>query len=85
MAYKHDAILMVAGGAAPSPYAKSFDPLHLPRIQAVQKDLDYWITYFDRNPGERYVSDGDAGTITVVSGNAGKLGAVRAARVVERK
>jgi peptidoglycan/xylan/chitin deacetylase (PgdA/CDA1 family) len=85
MAYKHDAILMVAGGAAPSPHAKSFDPVHLPRIQAVEKDLDYWLTYFDRNPGERYVSDGDAGTITVVSGNAGKLGTVRAARVIERK
>jgi peptidoglycan/xylan/chitin deacetylase (PgdA/CDA1 family) len=85
MTYKHDAILMVAGGAAPSPHAKSFDPLRLPRIQAVEKDLDYWLTYFDRNPGERYVSDGDPGTITVASGSTGKLGALRAARVIERR
>jgi peptidoglycan/xylan/chitin deacetylase (PgdA/CDA1 family) len=84
-AYKHDAILMVAGGAAPSPHAKSFSPYRLPRIQAVDKDLDYWLTYFDRNPGDRYVSDGDAATITVKSGSADKLGVVRAAKVIERR
>ncbi|MGH7316116.1 MAG: polysaccharide deacetylase family protein [Candidatus Rokuibacteriota bacterium] len=83
--YKHDAILMVAGGAAPSPHARSFDAHRLPRIQAVERDLDYWITYFERNPGERYVSDGDAATITVASGSTGKLGAVRAGRVIERR
>jgi peptidoglycan/xylan/chitin deacetylase (PgdA/CDA1 family) len=85
MTYKHDAILMVAGGAAPSPYARTFDPNRLPRIQAVGTDLDYWITYFDRNPGERYVSDGDPATITVASGSTGKVGAVRTARIVERR
>src|SRR4029434_11355593 len=79
------ASVRVPGGPAPSPHAKSFDPLHLPRIQAVEKDLDYWLTYFDRSPGERYVSDGDPGTITVVSRNAGKLGAASGARVLERE
>ncbi len=64
-AYKHDAILMVAGGAAPSPFARTFDPVRLPRIQAVERDLGYWLSYFEKNPGERYVSDGDASTITV--------------------
>ncbi len=62
-AYRNEAILMVAGGAAPSPYAKNFDPSHLPRIQAVEKDLDWWLTYFDRNPDERYVSDGNPAAI----------------------
>ncbi len=85
MTYKHDAILMVAGGAAPSPHARNFDLNRLPRIQAVGPDLDYWITYFDRNPGERYVSDGDAATVTVASGNTGKLGTIRAVRVIERR
>jgi polysaccharide deacetylase len=85
MTYKHDAILMVAGGAAPSPYAKNFDPLHLPRIQVIDRDFDYWLTYFDRNPGERYVSDGDPATVTVASGSSGKLGAVKSARVIERR
>jgi hypothetical protein len=85
MTYKHDAILMVAGGAAPSPHARNFDPNRLPRIQAVERDLDYWINHFDRNPGDRYVSDGDAATITVASGSSGNLGAVRSARVIERR
>jgi peptidoglycan/xylan/chitin deacetylase (PgdA/CDA1 family) len=65
MAYRHDAILMVAGGAAPSPFSRRFDPIRLPRIQAVERDLTHWITYFDQNPGERFVSDGDAATVTV--------------------
>lgn len=63
--YKHDAILMVAGGAAPSPFAKRFDPVRLPRIQAVERDLAFWIRHFDKNPQDRFVSDGDPGTVTV--------------------
>jgi hypothetical protein len=51
----------------------------------VDKDFDYWLTYFDRNPGERYVSDGDPATVTVASGTTGKVGAVKAARVIERR
>jgi hypothetical protein len=34
--YRHDAILMVAGGAALSPHARGLDPYHLPRIQATE-------------------------------------------------
>ncbi len=75
---------MVAGGPAPSPYAKSFDPHHLPRIQATEAELDHWFSYFDRNPQERYVSDGSAETITVASGQAGRLRTVGSARVIER-
>jgi peptidoglycan/xylan/chitin deacetylase (PgdA/CDA1 family) len=65
--YKHDAILMVAGGAAVSPFARAFDPTKLPRIQAVERDLGYWLGYFEKNPGERYVSDGDPSTVVVPS------------------
>jgi peptidoglycan/xylan/chitin deacetylase (PgdA/CDA1 family) len=63
--YRHDAILMVAGGAAPSPFARAFDPIHLPRIQAIDQDLGQWLAYFDKNPGERFVSDGDPSTVTI--------------------
>ena len=65
MQYRHDAILMVAGGAAPSPFSHKFDPTHLPRIQALERDLAYWIGYFDKNPQDRFVSDGDAATVTI--------------------
>ena len=41
---------------------------HLPRIQAVERSCAYWLTYFDRNPQERYVSDGDPAVITVAPG-----------------
>ena len=71
--YRNDAILMVAGGAAPSPFARTFDPVRLPRIQAIQRDLDHWFTYFERNPGERFVSDGDPAVVTIPAGQRPKL------------
>jgi peptidoglycan/xylan/chitin deacetylase (PgdA/CDA1 family) len=63
--YRHEAILMVAGGAAPSPFAKSFDPVRLPRIQAVEHDLRHWLNHFERTPTDRYVSDGNPDTLTI--------------------
>jgi peptidoglycan/xylan/chitin deacetylase (PgdA/CDA1 family) len=66
--YSHDAILMVAGGAAPSPFSAKFDPVRLPRIQAVDQDFGYWLGYFDKNPGERFVSDGHADVVTIPAG-----------------
>jgi hypothetical protein len=62
--YRHEAILMVAGGAAPSPFAKSFDAVRLPRIQAVEHDLKFWLNHFDRTPADRYISDGNPDTLT---------------------
>jgi peptidoglycan/xylan/chitin deacetylase (PgdA/CDA1 family) len=63
--YRHDAILMVAGGATPSPFSRRFDPYHLPRIQAVESELRFWLRYFEHHPEERFVSDGDAAVITI--------------------
>jgi peptidoglycan/xylan/chitin deacetylase (PgdA/CDA1 family) len=63
--YRHEAILMVAGGAAPSPFVKSFDPVHLPRVQAVEADLRHWLNHFERTPTDRYISDGNADTLTI--------------------
>ena len=63
--YRHEAILMVAGGAAPSPFARSFDPVRLPRIQAVEHDLRHWLNHFERTPADRYVSDGNPDTLTI--------------------
>ena len=82
--YRHDAILRVAGGAAPSPHAKSFDPYRLPRIQAIESELDRWLAHFDRHPQERYVSDGDPAAITVPRGRGDQARAAAGARIVER-
>jgi peptidoglycan/xylan/chitin deacetylase (PgdA/CDA1 family) len=82
--YRHDAILMVAGGAASSPYARTFDPYHLPRIQAVESELARWFSHFDRNPQERYVSDGNPELITVPKGSGDKVRRPDAVKVAER-
>jgi peptidoglycan/xylan/chitin deacetylase (PgdA/CDA1 family) len=84
--YSHDAILMVAGGAAPSPFARRFDPTRLPRIQAVERDLTYWLTYFERRPDERFVSDGDRASVTVPAARRDKLrdDLPASVRVIER-
>ena len=63
--YAHEGILKVSGGAAPSPFDRKFDPYHLPRIQALESEIQNWLSYFERNPGERYVSDGDPTTVRV--------------------
>lgn len=84
VAYRHDAVLRVAGGSAPSPHARDFDPYHLPRIQALESELAHWLGYFERNPQERYVSDGDPSVITVPPGTLDKVRRSPGAKVVER-
>ncbi|MBI4588232.1 MAG: polysaccharide deacetylase family protein [Candidatus Rokubacteria bacterium] len=86
LSYEHHAILRVSGGAAPSPFSGGFDPLRLPRMQALESEISYWLGYFDRNLSERFVSDGDPLTVTVPKG---QREAVRNAlppslRIVER-
>jgi hypothetical protein len=71
--YKTDGILMVAGGAAPSPFARNFDALRIPRIQAVERDLGYWLSFFENTPAERFVSDGDPSTVTIPTAKRDKL------------
>lgn len=71
--YSHDAILMVAGGAAPSPFSRRFDPYRVPRIQALESELHHWLRYFDRQSDERFVSDGDPATVTIPKGRRGEL------------
>ena len=71
--YSHDAILMVAGGAAPSPFSRAFDAVRLPRIQAVEAELSHWLRYFELHPHERFASDGDPNVITVPAGSQDKV------------
>src|SRR6266513_2574388 len=83
--YSHDAILKVSGGAAPSPFSSAYDPARLPRIQALESELTYWLRYFDQRPLERFVSDGEAGVITVPAALQGRLREnLKNVRVVER-
>jgi len=71
--YQHDAILMVAGGAAPSPFSRRFDAYRLPRIQAMESELTHWLRYFEQRPEERFVSDGDPATVTIPKGRRAEM------------
>jgi hypothetical protein len=56
--YRHDVVLLVAGGPARSPYDTAFDPLRLPRVQVYAEELVRTLDQLDRT-ATRYVSDGD--------------------------
>jgi hypothetical protein len=83
--YRTEGVLMVAGGAAPSPFARTWDPMRIPRIQAVDSDMGHWLKHFEKNPRDRYVSDGDPSTLTIPAGSREKLKTLPSSiKVVER-
>lgn len=71
--YTNIAALLVGAEPAPSSVSREFDPYRLPRIQAIQSELDTWISYFKKHPEMRYVSDGDPDTVTVPKESAGEV------------
>lgn len=75
LSYRHQAILLVGAGPAPSPADKSFDPYALPRIQAGDGTWGpaQTLKRLHRQPHGRYVSDGDPGTVAVPAPLASRL------------
>ena len=71
--YENTAALLVGAEPAPSPANSSFNPYRLPRVQAIQSELDKWLGYFQKHPEKRYISDGDPSTITVPKSLEGSL------------
>ena len=68
--YQNDAVLLVGSNPAPSPVDMNFDPRRIPRVRAtddpaINTDMYDWMEYFEENPGERYISDGNPGTVSV--------------------
>lgn len=68
--YTNLSALLVGANPAPSPVSAEFNPFRLPRIQAVDPSfatfgIDQWLTYFEKHPEKRYVSDGNPDTIAV--------------------
>ncbi len=59
--YRYEAAVKVGGEPAPSPFSPHFDPLFIPRVQAIQSELDHWLGYYEQHPEQYYVSDGGAG------------------------
>jgi peptidoglycan/xylan/chitin deacetylase (PgdA/CDA1 family) len=52
------------GGPSASPFDGNFDRYRIPRLEVTATSIDYWLTYFEQNPHEYYISDGDAGRVT---------------------
>lgn len=65
VSYTNKAILLVGANPAFSPVDKKFNPLKLPRVRGSSEYIDKWVEYFRRNPGERFISDGDPDVVTV--------------------
>jgi len=60
--------------------------VRLPRIQAIERELAGWLAYFEKHPDERFVSDGDPGTVAVPASRRERLRSdlPRGLKVVER-
>ena len=61
-----------------SPINKELDLKNISRVRVagkdkVNKDFDYWIKYFEENPEEKYVSDGDPTTFVINSSDKDKV------------
>ncbi|WP_084956495.1 polysaccharide deacetylase family protein [Thermoactinospora rubra] len=78
-------------GAEPSvsPFAKSFDPGAIQRIQSNGKKGEcrrwcsqYWLEWLDKHPGQRYVSDGDPERISLPRGLRGSIQPSHGPRIV---
>ncbi|MCL4304203.1 MAG: polysaccharide deacetylase family protein [Anaerolineae bacterium] len=55
------------GGPNVSPFDETFEPFHVSRLEVTATSLDHWLTYFEQNPDEYYISDGDPSRVTFPS------------------
>ncbi|MBC8135973.1 MAG: polysaccharide deacetylase family protein [Fibrella sp.] len=76
--YTNSSVMLVGANPAPSPYMKSFDPMRIPRIQAVEggSGITDWLDQMKKQK-TAYVSDGDANTVTVPAAEAPKVSTER--------
>jgi hypothetical protein len=80
ISYEHAGVFLVGAEPAPSPFSQAFRPGAIPRIRTSPpgaRDGDYgstfWLDDLAKNPGRRYVSDGDPKTISFPKERAGDL------------
>ncbi len=63
--YKNIAALLVGSEPSVSPNSKKFKPLLIPRIQAIQSELDKYLGLFKNYPDLQYISDGNKDLVTI--------------------
>ncbi|MFN2471115.1 MAG: putative glycoside hydrolase [Gaiellaceae bacterium] len=78
--YRLRGVFLVGAEAAKSPFAAAFDPHAIPRIRTTPRKApdqewgsSWWLDILKREPGRRYVSDGDPQTISFPQNRAGEL------------
>ena len=62
--YKYTGNAAAWGGPTISPFNPAFEPYRVSRLEITATSLDHWLTYFEQNPHEYYVSDGDPKRLT---------------------
>ncbi|MFV0440074.1 MAG: polysaccharide deacetylase family protein [Lachnospirales bacterium] len=70
LSYKYDIAFLATpdDNLSSNPYSLMFNKYKVPRIRGTNNeyyDLRYWLNHFDRNPKQRYFSDGDDKKISV--------------------
>jgi len=76
--YENIAVLNVGWSPSLSPYHKDFNPLSLPRVRASEMDVDTvgmynYLSYYDENNDQRFISDGNPLIVTVPDDLVDKL------------
>jgi peptidoglycan/xylan/chitin deacetylase (PgdA/CDA1 family) len=64
LSYTYTANAAAWGGANVSPFDPDFEPYHISRLEVTATSIDHWLTYFDLNPHEYFVADGDPSRVT---------------------
>jgi hypothetical protein len=75
--YEYEAILEVSGDANESPFDKGFDPHSVNRFIVGPGRLERQLAAWERNASDRYVSDGDPGSIAVPAALADRVDRAR--------
>ncbi|TET50895.1 MAG: hypothetical protein E3J64_07665 [Anaerolineales bacterium] len=57
--YHYEAVVLLLGRPALSPFSSDFDPYTIPRVQAIQSELDAWFSLYEQHPERYYISDGN--------------------------
>jgi peptidoglycan/xylan/chitin deacetylase (PgdA/CDA1 family) len=57
--YANRGVLLVGAEPAPPPGHVDYDPFAIPRIQAIEEQLDFWLGALEKGSFARYISDGN--------------------------
>jgi peptidoglycan/xylan/chitin deacetylase (PgdA/CDA1 family) len=59
LSYRYEAVVRLGAQACPAPFSPKFDPYSIPRVQAIQSQLDQRFSYYETHPERYYVSSGN--------------------------